>query len=69
MVMPEGMTGTELAEKLKKKKPNLKVIVSSGYNVDMAGHDSQAASGVVYLQKPYEFELMSKTVRDCLDRR
>ena len=50
MVMPEGMTGVDLAEMLK-KKPNLKVIISSGYNVDMAGQDIKTAGSIVYLQK------------------
>jgi DNA-binding NtrC family response regulator len=68
MVMPEGLTGLDLAEKLKQGKSNLKVIISSGYNVEMAGHGKQAAGGIVYFQKPYEFEDLSKAVRHCLDR-
>ena len=68
MVMPEGMTGVDLTDLLKKKKPDLKVIISSGYNVDLAGHSSQTIGGIVYLQKPYEFDVLSKAVRDCLDR-
>ena len=67
MVMPEGLTGLDLAEKLRQAKPNLKVIISSGYNVETAGHSSQSAGGIVYLKKPYEVEMLSKTVRDCLD--
>jgi CheY-like chemotaxis protein len=68
MMMPEGLTGLDLAEKLRLEKPNLKVIISSGYNVETAGHGKQAAGGIVYFQKPYEFEMLSKTIRDCLDR-
>jgi PAS domain S-box-containing protein len=68
MVMPEGMTGLELAEKLKEVKPNLKVIISSGYNLETAGKGRPTAGGIVYFAKPYEFEVLSKTIRDCLDR-
>jgi CheY-like chemotaxis protein len=68
MVMPEGMTGLDLAEKFKQAKPNLKIIISSGYNVEMAGQGSPNIGGIVYFQKPYEFEVLSKIVRDCLDR-
>jgi len=32
MVMPEGMTGSELARRLRAEKPDLGVIISSGYN-------------------------------------
>jgi CheY-like chemotaxis protein len=68
MTMPEGMTGLDLAEQMKLEKNNLKVIVSSGYNMEMAGQGSPTAGGIVYFQKPYEFEVLSKTIRDCLDR-
>jgi PAS domain S-box-containing protein len=67
MMMPEGLTGLDLAEKLRLEKPNLKVIISSGYNVETAGHGKPAAGDIVYFQKPYEFEELSKTIRDCLD--
>jgi PAS domain S-box-containing protein len=67
MVMPEGMTGLELAEMLKREKPGLKVILSSGYNVEMAAQSLSAAGSVLYLQKPYEVEVLSQMVRDCLD--
>jgi CheY-like chemotaxis protein len=64
MRMPEGMTGLDLAERLKTENPNLKVIISSGYN--MEGHPSPG--GIVHFPKPYEFEILLKTIRDCLDR-
>jgi CheY-like chemotaxis protein len=68
MIMPEGITGLDLAEKMKEEKPSLKVIISSGYNMEMAGQGSPTAGGIVYFQKPYEFEVLSQTIRDCLDR-
>ena len=68
MVMPEGMTGLDLAEKLRVEKPGLKVIISSGYNVEMAGARRPTAGGITYLQKPYDAEGLSKTIRDCLER-
>ena len=67
MVMPEGLTGLDLAEKFKKERPNLKVIISSGYSEEMAGQARLAAHGIVYLQKPYKIESLSKAVRDCLE--
>ena len=69
MVMPEGVTGLDLAEKLREDTPGLKVIISSGYSTEMAGQAKPASEAIVYLQKPYELEVLSKTVRDCLDRR
>ena len=37
MVMPEGLTGRELAEKLWAEAPDLPVILTSGYRAHMAG--------------------------------
>ena len=68
MVMPEGMTGLDLAEKIRKEKTDLKIIISSGYNTKIDSHDSLERAGITYLQKPYEFETLSKALRDCLDR-
>jgi CheY-like chemotaxis protein len=69
MVMPEGQTGLDLAEKMKKEKPNLKVIISSGHSAEIAGQSKLEAHGLVYLQKPYRIEFLSKIVRECLDRK
>ena len=68
MVMPEGMTGWDLAKKLKAEKPGLKVIISNGYNAETAGQGRPAAGGDTYLQKTYEVEVLSRTIRDCLER-
>ncbi len=69
MVMPEGMTGLELAQKVREEKPELKVIISSGYSAEMTEHGEITAAGIVYLPKPYQASLLGKTVRNCLDRK
>jgi signal transduction histidine kinase len=62
MVMPEGIGGKELAEKLRATRPQLKVICVSGYSVeDIKGAD------LVFLQKPYTRHSLAKVVRDTLD--
>ncbi len=69
MVMPEGMSGLELAAKLREEKPDLKVIISTGYSAEVGERGRLAAMGVVYLPKPYRPPLLAKTVRECLDRK
>lgn len=69
MVMPEGIAGLELAQRARAEKPELKVIISSGYSAEMTECGKNAAAGIVYLQKPYRASLLGKTVRDCLDRK
>ncbi len=66
MVMPEGMTGRELAEELKARKPELKVIFTSGYSAEVMGRD-MALCDCTFLQKPYPPPLLTQTVRNCLD--
>jgi two-component system cell cycle sensor histidine kinase/response regulator CckA len=66
MVMPEGMNGRELAEKLKVRKPDLKVIYTSGYSFDAIANES-ALGTARFLQKPYPPPQLAQTVRECLD--
>jgi CheY-like chemotaxis protein len=68
MVMPEGMTGLELAEKLLAVNPGLKVIISSGYSAEIAEAGLPADSGIIYLPKPVEAQALAAAVRSCLDR-
>ena len=67
MVMPGDMTGHELAETLKQKKPPLKIVYTSGYSVDMMGKDFVLKRGLNFLQKPYHPLALVKIVRDALD--
>jgi two-component system cell cycle sensor histidine kinase/response regulator CckA len=67
MVMPEGMSGRELAERLRRQKPDLKVIYTSGYSSDVMGQEN-AARDIKFLQKPYPPPELAQAVRECLDR-
>ena len=51
LVMPEGMTGRELAEQLKSRKPELKIIYTSGYSSEVMGSD-MGLPGSKFLAKP-----------------
>jgi PAS domain S-box-containing protein len=66
MVMPEGMSGRELAEELKARKPDLRIVYTSGYSSDVMGGD-MGLRDTMFLQKPYPPPLLAKTVRECLD--
>ena len=63
MVMPEGMTGLDLAEQLRAEKPGLPVIISSGYSIELLGQGGQTAAGITYLPKPCEPEALARTLR------
>jgi YesN/AraC family two-component response regulator len=67
IVMPDGMTGRDLAEKLQGEKPVLKAIFTSGYSSDIVGKDFIIQEGVNFLQKPYMPQKLTRVVRKCLD--
>jgi two-component system cell cycle sensor histidine kinase/response regulator CckA len=66
MVMPE-LSGRELAAQLQQRKPNLKVIFTSGYSAELAGRELALEEGHNFLQKPWPLPQLLETVRRCLD--
>ena len=66
MVMPEGLNGRELAEQLKKRRPQLKVIYSSGYSSETLGKEF-GQGDTVFLPKPYLPPQLASAVRQSLD--
>ena len=67
MVMPEGMTGLALAQRLRVEKAALKVLISSGYSAEMASGGARVREGITYLAKPYVMATLATAVRECLD--
>ena len=67
MVMPGGVLGSELAERLLIQSPRLKVIYTSGYSPGMAGKDASLLEGRNFLPKPYSVNKLAQSVRECLD--
>jgi len=52
MVMPDGVGGAELAQRLCERAPTLRVIFSSGYDPESGNHRALLEPGVNFLQKP-----------------
>lgn len=67
MVMPEGMTGRELAERLQTERPDIKVLYSSGYSPDVVGGCFKLPENSFFLAKPYQPPKLAQAVRECLD--
>lgn len=67
MVMPDGISGRQLAEKLMTENPNLKVIYTTGYSPDLMGNDITLREGVNFLQKPYPPQKLVQAVRAGLE--
>ncbi|MFM2081445.1 MAG: hypothetical protein RL380_136, partial [Verrucomicrobiota bacterium] len=67
LVMPNGLTGRELARKLKTIRPTLKIIYTSGYSVDVAGRDLADEPDFHFLPKPYHPPSLLRAVRNRLE--
>jgi two-component system NtrC family sensor kinase len=67
MVMPGGISGRELAQRLQTDKNDLKVIYSSGYSQELIDQPALLAKGLHFLAKPYSPEQLARLVRSCLD--
>lgn len=68
MVMPDGITGRELARRLAAEKPGLKVIYTSGYSADLTSKGLALVDGLNYLRKPFNPQRLAQTVRSRLDQ-
>jgi two-component system, cell cycle sensor histidine kinase and response regulator CckA len=67
MIMPDGISGRQLGEKLKAENPKLKVVYTTGYSADLLGNDFVLNEGVNFLQKPYPPHKLVETVRNGLN--
>ena len=66
IVMPDGMNGVELAERLRHGRPTLKVIYTSGYLADLNREDILRYADA-YIAKPFSLMELARLVRRTLD--
>ena len=67
VVMP-GMSGPDLARRLRETRPGLPVVYMSGYTDQGLVHEA-AATGGAFLSKPFETEQLEQLVQSALERR
>ncbi|ALS99615.1 hypothetical protein AT746_16010 [Lacimicrobium alkaliphilum] len=67
VIMPGGINGEVLAQKVQVKQPQIKVLFTSGYTENAIVHNGRLDKGVQLLSKPYRFEEMAAKVRAVLD--
>ncbi len=67
MVMPGGIGGLELIERLRQSQPRLKAVLSSGYSQELARFGGETPDRLRFLAKPYTPETLAKAVREVLD--
>jgi len=64
-----GLTGPELADRLKAKRRETKVVFMSGYTTEVMDQYGLVRSGGPFLGKPFTPELLLRKVRETLDYR
>jgi len=62
VVMPESISGRQLAHTLIQDKPNLKVIFTSGYSSELFGSEFEREKEHIFLAKPYLPDRLAQTV-------
>jgi PAS domain S-box-containing protein len=67
VVIPGGMNGRELADEIGRKKPEIKVLFTSGYTQNAIVHHGRLDAGVLLLGKPYRKTDLARMVRVALD--
>ena len=66
MIMPD-LSGSHVYNVLKEIKPDIKVLLSSGYSVDDQASKIMSGDCDGFIQKPFNMLQLSKTVREVLD--
>ncbi len=66
LVMPGGLSGQQLARKLRETDPQLRVIYMSGYSAEIAGRPLELTGRDKFLSKPCPPHQLLDCIRECL---
>ena len=65
MVMPHGLSGLDLARRLRAERPALRVLLTTGYSGEFPTQTSARTMG--FLQKPFTPSVLVRAVREALE--
>ncbi len=66
VVMP-GMNGRELAERLQRRDPRMRVLYTSGYTENTIAHHGVLEQGLQFIGEPYTPQALVRKLREVLD--
>ena len=69
IVLPDGMSAGEFTREAKQRRPDLKVLYTTGYADDFIAGHGHFIEGVNLLRKPYRMSNLARIVREALDMR
>jgi PAS domain S-box-containing protein len=67
VIMPGGMNGRQLADEVKKRRPMVKVLFTSGYTENAVIHHGRLDPGVNLLAKPYRKTDLARKIHEALE--
>ena len=67
LVMPGGISGTDLARAARERRPGIKVLLTSGYAA-LEQADDVAQQELPFISKPYRQQSLAATIRTVLDQ-
>lgn len=67
VVMPEGVSGWDLARQLHERNPDLGILLTSGYNEKPEDHGMANKPKIAFLQKPYEAIKLKSNLFDLMN--
>ncbi len=65
--LPGGMNGRQLADKALRRRPDLKVLFTTGYAHEAIVHDGRLDVGVQLLAKPFSYASLAAKLREVID--
>jgi CheY-like chemotaxis protein len=69
IIMPGGITGTELAREARRLYPRLAILLTSGYTARTMANGFHDIEGLELLSKPFRKRDLAHKLRTVLDRR
>jgi CheY-like chemotaxis protein len=67
VVLPGGMNGRQIADEALRRRPDLKVLFTTGYTRNAIVHNGALDRGVELIVKPFGFDQLALKVRRILD--
>lgn len=67
VMLRDGLSGRDLARKLRVKAPSLRAVFTAAYGVAPPGSEGGSPPSGPFLPKPYDRSVLIRTIRQCLD--
>lgn len=67
VIMPGTLNGRQLADEVRKRRPGMKVLFTSGYTENAIVHHGRLDPGVLLLAKPYRKSDLARMIRSAIE--